>query len=406
MQLNTPGKDGSFSCLLPAKMLLIMKLVTVLIIVSTLQVSAKTYAQEISLSRHNATLEEVLNDIHLQTGYLFLFGNRALKDIKGIDVAVRKATLQQTLDQCVAKYSLGYIVEDRTIIVFPKEATAAVLDPSQMIKGIVTDKEGKALPGVTIRIKNSNIGTVTDAEGHFQIDVAGNNTVLQISFLGFRTQEVVVGSRSELNLVLEASASNLNGLVVVGYGTQKKVDLTGAVDQVSGERLESRPITNVSEGLQGVMANLNVYTTYSGGAPGATKSINIRGYTGLGSSASPLILVDGVPADINSINPADIESITVLKDAASSAIYGSRAPYGVVLIKTKQGKKGQPLTVSLNSNFSFSQPIDYPKMMNSLQFVTIYNEAFKNAGQSLGFTEVGADECRVPLERFIAIAHR
>lgn len=387
MQLNTPGKDGSFSCLLPAKMLLIMKLVTVLIIVSTLQVSAKTYAQKISLSRHNATLEEVLNDIHQQTGYLFLFGNRALKDIKGIDVAVRKATLQQTLDQCVAKYSLGYIVEDRTIIVFPKEATAAVLDPSQMIKGIVTDKEGKALPGVTIRIKNSNIGTVTDAEGHFQIEVAGNNTVLQISFLGFRTQEVVVGSRSELNLVLEASASNLNELVVVGYGTQKKADLTGAVDQVDGERLQSRPITNVSEGLQGVMANLNVYTTGSGGSPGATKSINIRGYTGLGSSASPLILVDGVPADINSINPDDIASITVLKDAASSAIYGSRAPYGVLLIKTKQGKKGQPLSVSLNSNFSFSQPQDVPRMVNSLQFAEMYNEAFKNAGQNAWFSD-------------------
>lgn len=254
------------------------------------------------------------------------------------------------------------------------------------ITGTVTDSTGNPLIGVSVQVKGTSNGTVTNVNGRYTLQ-APEDGVLLFSYVGYQNKTVAINGRATINVTLSSASTALNELVVVGYGTQKKVNLTGAVSQVSGDRLHNRPITNVSQGLQGLMANLNVTTTSAGGAPGSTKSINIRGYTGLGASGSPLILVDGVPADINSINPADIASITVLKDAASSAIYGSRAPYGVILIKTKRGKEGQPLTLSVNSNFSFAQPIDVPDMANSLQFAHLMNDAVKNAGGNPLFSD-------------------
>jgi TonB-linked SusC/RagA family outer membrane protein len=376
---------------LPKQIVLVMKLTTILILAAALQVSARGYSQTVTIARNNIALGKIFRDIHKQTGYNFLCTEEQLSHSKKVDIDLKAATLEEALNMVFKDQPLTYSIINKTIIVRHKPTNdafekTAIIQPIH-ITGVVKDAgTGQPLAGVTIQVKGNTMGTATDAEGKFALDVSAN-AVLEVSFLGYSKEEVQVNGNTFINIDLKPSTKNLNELIVVGYGTQKKVDLTGAVSQVSGKRLQDRPITNVSEGLQGIMANLNVYTTYSGGTPGATKSINIRGYTGLGSSASPLILVDGVPADINSINPDDIASITVLKDAASSAIYGSRAPYGVILIKTKEGGKDQPMTLSLNSNVSFSQPIDVPKMMNSLQFVTLYNEAFKNAGQPAGFTD-------------------
>lgn len=256
-----------------------------------------------------------------------------------------------------------------------------------VISGKVTDASNVPLPGVTVTNKTTKKQTVSGTDGSYRIE-ANPGDELTFSMIGFQVNSVTVGQNSVANVVLKESSNSLNEVVVVGFGTQKKVDLTGAVDQIKGKDLQNRPVTNVGDALQGQMANLNITTNYAGGSPNAKKSINVRGFTGYGSQlASPLVLVDGIETDINSINVNDIESISLLKDAASSAVYGSRAPNGVLLITTKQGKKNQATTLSYNNNFSFAQPVHVPVMSNSLDFANAYNEANSNAGQGQFFTE-------------------
>jgi TonB-linked SusC/RagA family outer membrane protein len=374
---------------------MIMRLTVFLVIISTFALSAKSYSQKVSLSLKDASLENAFNQIRQQTGYSFLWNEEALKGLPSINVSVRDLPIEKAIEICLNGLPLTFDIHGELIYIKRTAATSQntisqvepAAFPSHEVRGRVTDSlTGDPLVGVTIRVKGSTMGTTTGEDGQFGLNLS-DDAILEFSYVGYNMKIVALNNRTSVHVSLSTSATGLNQLVVVGYGTQKKVDLTGAVSNVSGERLQDRPITNVSEGLQGVMANLNVTTNTAGGTPGSAASINIRGYTGLGASLSPLILVDGVPADINSINPQDIESITVLKDAAASAIYGSRAPYGVILIKTKEGKKGQPLTLSLNSNFSFSQPYDVPRMANSLDFVNLMNDAARNAGGGQLFSD-------------------
>lgn len=254
--------------------------------------------------------------------------------------------------------------------------------PEKIISGNVSDTKGQPLVGVSVVIKGSTKGTTTDTKGNFSLNSEEGQT-LTFSYIGYISKEMKVGATSTFTIILEEDTKYLSEVLVVGYGTQKKVNLTGAVDQIGGEVLENRPITRISQALQGAAGNLNVTTNTSGGAPNATQSINIRGFTGFGTTGSPLVVIDGVQGgDINSLNPNDIENISILKDAASSAIYGSSAPYGVILITTKQGKKGGKPSISYNNNFSMAQPINLPQMINSLDFAKLYNEAFVNAGRA------------------------
>lgn len=371
-----------------------MKFFAIFLFAACMQASATGYSQKITLAQNDVSLKKVFKEIEAQSGYHFFYKDKVLKQAGKVSIHLSDATLEEVLDQCFKDLPLSYSIMDKIVVVKEKKPSlnsipaldAFTVTPLQIITGTVKDEKGGPLAGVSVVIKGTKKGTSTDTDGRFTID-AKNGDVLEFSMVGYKNRSMVVGSNFNVSIVMEIEAAVGNEVVIVGYGTQKKVDLTGAVSQVSGDRLQDRPITNISEGLQGVMANVNVTTTGSGGSPGASKSINIRGYTGLGSSASPLILIDGVPADINSVNPTDIESITVLKDAAASAIYGSRAPYGVILIKTKQGKKNQPFTLSVNSNFSYSQPIDVPEMANSLDFVNMMNEAVKNSGGNPIFTD-------------------
>ncbi|MGV3604448.1 MAG: SusC/RagA family TonB-linked outer membrane protein [Dyadobacter fermentans] len=256
-----------------------------------------------------------------------------------------------------------------------------------IIDGTVRDKSGP-VAGASIVIKGSLTGTTSATDGSFRINAA-NGDVLTVSYIGFETVELKVHAQQQYNIVLKEADNLLSDVVVTGYATQKKENLTGAVAAISGKDLQNRPITNVAQALQGQMANLNVTTGSSGGAPDAKPNINIRGYTGLGSksgggvSGSPLIVLDGIPGgDLTTINPSDIESISILKDAAASAIYGSSAPYGVMLVTTKQGKKGARPSITYSNNLSWSQPIGLPKMINSVDFANIFNEAFVNSGRA------------------------
>jgi TonB-linked SusC/RagA family outer membrane protein len=260
------------------------------------------------------------------------------------------------------------------------------------VRGKVTDESGTGLPGVTVVIKgNSSIGTVTDAGGTYRLNIPDGeeNGALIFSFIGYKTVEIPINEKTVINAVMAEDIQTLQEVVVVGYGTQKKENLTGAVSTVDSEALASRPVSNVGQALQGVAPGLNI--TQSGALGGSLEnrpSINVRGIgtIGQGSSGAPLVLIDGMEGDINSISPQDIDNISVLKDAAASSIYGSRAPFGVILITTKQGKAGKTV-VNISSNFRSSSPILLPDMMDSYSFAIYMNDARANTGQGAFFTD-------------------
>jgi TonB-linked SusC/RagA family outer membrane protein len=368
------------------KTLLMVKLTAILLTIACLQVNARSYSQTISFSGKAVPVTKVFEAIKRQAGYVFFYDGALLQNAKRVTLDVKNASVEEVLNACLKGQSLDYSIEKKTITVIPKEPAVNPLPaagplPPVDIHGTVLNNQGQPMANVSVQVKGTSAGTTTDNRGTFSIK-AGAGDILVFSSVGYASQEVTVDKQTDIRLTLHEAVSNLQQVVVVAYGRQKKIDLTGSVDQISGDMLQNRPVTNVGDALQGMMANLNITTGYSGGAPNATKNINIRGYTGFnGSLASPLILVDGVEANLNSINPNDIESVSMLKDVASSSIYGSRAPNGVLLITTRQGRKGQPFTLSYNNNFSYSQPMNVPKMANSLIWANTVNEAYTNAGQ-------------------------
>lgn len=221
------------------------------------------------------------------------------------------------------------------------------------LSGKVTDSSGESMVGVGVQVKSTKTGTSTNADGNYRLTLSDPNAVLVFTFIGFLPQEVKLGNQTIIDIVLEEDQKTLAEVVVVGYGTQEKVNLTGSVGVATAERLESRPIANVGEGLQGVIPNLNV--NVRNGDPSASPEFNIRGFESI-NGGSPLILVDNVPMDINRINPNDIKSVSVLKDAAAAAVYGARAAFGVILIETKSGTSGK-IRVNVSSQLSLAKPI-------------------------------------------------
>lgn len=248
------------------------------------------------------------------------------------------------------------------------------------VKGVVTDSSGEPVIGATVKVKgSSNVGTVTNMDGDFTLNGVQKGQTLVITYIGCDPQEVKYTGQA-IKIVMKDSSQSLNEIVVVGYGTQKKANLSGAVASVDGKVLENRPITNIGQGLQGVVPNLNI-TMNSGGAPGASSSFNIRGNTSL-NGGSPLVLVDNVQMDANLVNPEDIESISVLKDASSAAIYGARAAYGVILITTKKGKRGDKPTINVNATGYWQNPTKSFHNVSSLKYLEMMDEAYHNDGNS------------------------
>lgn len=254
------------------------------------------------------------------------------------------------------------------------------------VNGTVKDTTGETVIGATVVvIGESNKGATTDLDGRFTIQGVPSDATLRISFVGMKTQEVAVNGRTQIDIVLHEDSELLDEVVVVGYGTQKKANLTGAVSTVSGKTLENRPITNVGQGLQGVVPNLNV-TMGSGGAPGSHSYFNIRGNTSI-NGGGPLVLVDNVQMDPNLVNPEDIESISVLKDAASASIYGARAAYGVILITTKKGKQVEKPVITASVTGYWQKPAMEFHNVNSMDYLTMIDHASINDGGGRYFHE-------------------
>ncbi|HEV7383130.1 MAG TPA: TonB-dependent receptor plug domain-containing protein, partial [Dyadobacter sp.] len=264
-------------------------------------------------------------------------------------------------------------------------AVPALQAQTVAVKGRVTGvSDSDALPGVSVVIKGTQRGTTTNADGSFQIDVPGPATVLVFSFVGYKSVEETVGNRTDINVQISPENKSLEELVVVGYGTQSKRAITGSVISVNYDKFKDRSFSNVTQSLAGTLPGVNI--SQSQGAPGASPVIKIRGVSSITAGTNPLIVVDGVPLEnfnLNLINPSDIESIEVLKDASSAAIYGSRGSSGVVLVTTKLGKAGK-VNVSANLEYGSQKVVRRVKMMDAQQFIETYKDAKNNAWTAQG----------------------
>ena len=262
---------------------------------------------------------------------------------------------------------------------FANDYSGGKFKPQKVIRtfsGKVTEENGQPIPGVSISLKGTSKGTNTDINGNFKIEVMDENKILVFSFVGFETQEISVGKTDNLLIKLKVNTKLLSEVVVVGYGSQKKANLTGAVDQVTSDVFENRPLTNLNQGLQGVMPNLNI--KMGDGKPNQAPSFNIRGATSIGQGGNALVLIDNVEGDPSLINPNDIASITLLKDAASASIYGARGVFGVVLITTKSATAGKTV-VTYSSNYSMKKPIAVPDLVtDGYTFASMFAESFLN----------------------------
>jgi len=360
--------------------LLKMKLTLLILFIAVMETWAvESYAQttRLTLKMENASIEEVLKKIEDRSEFRFFY-NGIINVDQLVSVDFKDRTVADVLKDIFDGTYIQYKVMGRQIMLSETESASewATQQP-RAISGKVTDSSGAPLPGVTILIKNTSNGTITDINGNYEIPNVPANSILIFSFVGMKSREIAITGEKTINVQLDEETVGLEEVVAVGYGTQKKVNLTGAVTQVSSKILESRPIVNLGQGLQGVIPNLNV--SFGNGAPGKAANFNIRGDNSI-NGGDPLVLVDGVQMDINLINPSDIESISVLKDGSSAAIYGARAGYGVILIKTKSGTKKKATQVTYNGNIALNTPNVVPRQMESLDFVNYKNAASMNAG--------------------------
>ena len=371
------------------KILRIMRITLFILLFGTFQVIAGAgYSQNARLSLHlrGASVKEVLGAIEAQSEYYFLYNSELIDVQRKVDLNVENETIEQILSALFQEEEVKVVVRDRHIILTPTERT--VRQQSKPVSGTIRSASGEPLPGVTILIKGTSVGTITDTDGNFSLSKVSPDAILVISFIGMRTQEIGIGDKSVFNMTMDEENIDIEEVVAVGYGVQKKVNLTGAVDVVKGEALENRAITSVASGLQGLLPGLTI--TSSSGQPGNPQtSILVRGVNTINSSTSPLVLIDGITGgDIDLLNPDDIESVSVLKDAASAAIYGARAATGVILITTKQGSKSEQVSVNYSGYVGVQTPTRLPEMVSGREYMTLLNEALSNAG----LAEVYSDE--------------
>ncbi len=356
----------------------IMKLTSFLLFFTISQIFAvNTYSQatRLSLDLKNTTVKDVLLEIENNSEFYFLYSNKLIDAERKVNVNVNNKKIENILDDIFEGEHVVYAVNDRQIILSPEgmviNNTGDNAQQSKKLSGTVKSEDGELLPGVTVIVKGTTIGTVTNVDGNFSLDVSASAETLQFSFVGMAHQEVAIGDQTAFNIVMVSEAIGLDEIVAIGYGTVKKSDLTGAVGSLQGDAITERNTTQVSQALQGAMAGVMV--TRSNNAPGSTATIRIRGITSIGDS-NPLIIVDGVPVDnINDINPNDVQDISVLKDAASASIYGSRAAAGVILVTTKRAKAGE-LYLDYNAEYGFEAPTQIPDFVGVVRLMQMENE--------------------------------
>lgn len=371
----------------------VMKLSVIMLVFFGLTLSAKTTeAQKYleNLTVENASILDVFREIESISDYGFFFKNDQMDLEKRYTFSLKDATLEEALARIFSDNQYTYQVVGDNVVVMRNErdkrsplGVPNIQQDGKTVSGTVVDANGEPIPGATVVVKGTTTGTITDMDGNFTVFGVPEDATLQFSFVGMKTVEVAVGEKSSFNIVLQEETLGLDEVVVIGYGVQKKVNVTGAVSAITSEVLEDRPITNLGQGLQGTIPNLQVEQSF---APGEGATFNVRGTTSL-NGGGPLVLVDGVVQDPNLINPDDVESISVLKDAASAAIYGARAAYGVVLITTKKGKANESPKLNVSSSYTVTSATNIPKYADSWQYINYMNTASINAGGSNYFDQ-------------------
>jgi len=374
------------------KTFLIMRITIILLFACIFQALAlESYSQtaKVSVKAERMALTELFSVIEQQSEFLFFYVDADVQNIDIYNVSARNKKIDEILLQALSGTNLTYSINDRNINIVRKNLFPEQQQQKQ-ISGIVTDAYGEPIIGANVVIKGTTDGTITDVDGRYII-MTSPGAVLQISYIGYITQEVTVGNKTTLDVQLTEDALNLDEVVVVGYGTQKKANLTGAVSSVSVEDMTRRQVGQTSSALQGLVPGLVV--TQRSGQPGADGGImSIRGKTTLGNNDA-LVLVDGVETSLNNLDPSLIESISVLKDAASSAIYGSRAANGVILITTKRAESDK-FTVSYNGYFGWQSAIDLPDKVGAIDHMLMTNQAYTNIGKSPLYSDEYINEYR------------
>ncbi|MBC7915350.1 MAG: TonB-dependent receptor [Pyrinomonadaceae bacterium] len=370
-----------------------MKLVLILCVTAFVQVSAATYAQRINLNVNNASLEDVLDKLRLQSGFNFLYNSKMIKTAKPVSLHAVDELMTDVLEKCFKNQALTFVVNENTVVIKKKvlSNTSLLKNVEEVITGTVVDSKGIPLIGVTIKIKSSSTGVVTDSQGNYKINVPTLNGILVFSSIGFIDEEVPINSRTNINVTLKESVTELDNVVIIGYGTRKKSDLTGSLSQVKGKEINAYPATNVLQALSGRAPGVQILQNT--GAPGAPVSVRIRGTNSIQGSNEPLYVVDGFPisgTDVSVLNNADIESIDILKDASATAIYGSRGSNGVVIITTKRGKAGKT-RVDIESGYSTQTLTKKLDLMNAKEYAMFNNVQAKNDNLPPYFTQTQID---------------
>lgn len=367
------------------KFLMKMRLLTFLIFVSVASVTANSYSQQtkFNMSLEDITVQQVFQEIEDNSKFIFLYSEKSVDVNRKVNVKVENATIQSVLDQVFEGTANYYEIHDRQIAIMSKENPGfpagyfnmAELTQPKSVSGKVTDLSGAPLPGVSIVVKGTTQGTITDSDGNYSLVEIPAEAILVFSFVGMKTQEIPVRGKTSMNVTMEEETIGLDEVVAIGYGTVKKQDLTGSVSRIKSESLQERAVSTLGEAFAGQLAG--VRAREKSGEPGQELSITIRGVSTINASNTPLYVVDGIPVNnMQDFNPNDIESVEILKDASSAAIYGARGANGVVLITTKKGTKQKPV-FNFNAYYGLQKVDGVYDLMNRDEFLA-YNIWAKN----------------------------
>ncbi|PZX59309.1 TonB-linked SusC/RagA family outer membrane protein [Algoriphagus ratkowskyi] len=330
----------------------------------------------ISMQPRELSIKDAFKEIEQKTPFTFFFTDAGVDLSRNVILKNSRASVAVFLGEIAQQSQLKFKQVNETISVNATTPSAKRVEKEEKVEreitGQITDEDSLGVPGVNVLLKGSVQGTITDLDGNYTLSVPDEGAVLVVSFIGFKKQEVVVGARSRVDIVLEEDYAGLDEVVVVGFGSKEREDISGAVTSVKMDKvLGDRPVTDAAKALQGTVPGLQI--TYGSGQPGASTNINIRGFTSI-NGGSPLVLVNNVPMSLDDVNPRDIEDVVVLKDASAASIYGAEAAFGVILITTKTGGFEQPMKLEYSNNFGFTKPSTLPKKASPLDFVTALDD--------------------------------
>ena len=379
------------------KIVNIMRLSLVLCMLTIFCASATvSYSQvnEISLHLEDATLEQALEAIKQQSEYSFWYRNDEINLGRKVSVNINNQNIANVLDRLLATQGLAYTINEKHIVIYKtnEKASHPIITNNKKITGKVTDEKNEPIIGANVVVKGSTTGTITDMDGNFTLEVPDQATLL-VSYIGYTPKEVAVKNQNNLSIMMIEDSKTIDEVVVIGYGSVKKSNLTGAVSSVKTTEIQQTPMTSIDQGLVGRASGVQV--TQTSGMPGAVASIRVRGSSSLQGGNEPLYVIDGFPvysgtgfgstggntqiSGLSTVNPSDIESIEILKDASATAIYGARAANGVVLITTKSGKKGRDI-ITFESSFGVQNVAKTIDVMNAQEYAALVNEAYTNDG--------------------------